>query len=102
MNNLADFTKYVKKEILFSGDLFNICFGDKELLIEIFDGDVIIKVSKQHVVFQDFPNLNGDYIVACLYAELLRRDLTASELEIISKICTLIEDNTKLFEPFIS
>lgn len=102
-NNISDLIAYIKKNILEKG--FNdlqVTIYDDSVTFSIYEGfHSVIEVSKERIYKQDLSSFEEHYIVK-YKPEFENGDLTVSEIQEISKICSLIEENISVVIDLLS
>lgn len=101
-NNLEDLVNYITKNIMKddNGAYLKIIFGDDEIIMEVFEMEIPIKISKQLVYFENDEKPKNT-VIAEVYAELLRENIGQGWLKELDDICSLIDINGHIFEKLL-
>lgn len=100
--NLEELINYMKNEIMQDDyeRMLEINFGDDCIIMHVFESEVPIRID-YHTVY-DYNNTEPEQVLlAQLDSELLRHDVGRVWLQRLDEICTLIEDNSEIFERLI-
>lgn len=96
-NNLEDLVNYITKNIMKddNGAYLKIIFGDDEIIMEVFETEIPIRVHFEDVIFPDGSIRNK--LIAEVYIELCRCNIGRGWLKELDEICSIIEDNEHIF-----
>lgn len=101
-NNLEELIVYMKNEIMQDEyeRILEMTFGDDCIIMHVFESEVPIRIDYNKVY--DYNNSEPKQVLlAQLDSELLRHDIGKVWLQRLDEICTLIEDNSEIFEKLI-
>ena len=101
-NNLEELIVYMKNEIMQDEyeRILEMTFGDDCIIMYVFESEVPIRIDYNKVY--DYNNSEPKQVLlAQLDSELLRHDIGKVWLQRLDEICTLIEDNSEIFEKLI-
>lgn len=100
LNSLEELINYMMKNIMTEDYMkyLQISFGEKQILIFVFENEIPIIIRYQKVYHNGNPE---DRILAEVYAELLRNDIGIGWLSDLDEICTLIQNNSHIFEKLL-
>lgn len=100
INSLEQFVNYLKNNIM-KNDYerhISMSFGDKEILIFVFETEIPIRVNIQKVYCEeDNRVIEKEVVVAEVFAELLRVNIGKGWLTQLDTICSLIEEHSDIF-----
>lgn len=100
-NSLEELISYILNGIMKTDyeRVLRMSFDDKGVLMFVFEMEIPIMISYHQVYDQN--NELRDVILAEVYAELLRNNIGIGWLKELDEICTVIEQNRKIFEKLL-
>ena len=100
--NLEDLINHILHKIMQDeyDRYLQMSFGDREILMLVFENEVPIRIS-YHVVYDDINSKPCKRIFAELCAELLKQDIGKGWLKELDEICQVIDENSHIFEKLI-
>ena len=101
INSLEELISYILNDIMKTDyeRVLRMSFDDKGVLMFVFEMEIPIMISYHQVYDQN--NELRDVILAEVYAELLRNNIGIGWLKELDEICTVIEQNHKIFEKLL-
>lgn len=100
-NSLEELISYILNDIMKTDyeRVLRMSFDDKGVLMFVFEMEIPIMISYHQVYDQN--NELRDVILAEVYTELLRNNIGIGWLKELDEICTIIEQNQKIFEKLL-
>lgn len=100
-NSLEELISYILNDIMKTDyeRVLRMSFDDKGVLMFVFEMEIPIMIS-YHKIYDQNNELH-DVILAEVYAELLRNNIGIGWLKELDEICTVIEQNRKIFEKLL-
>lgn len=103
-NCLEDLINYIMNDIMNDEyeKYLKISFGKEEILIFVFESEIPITISFHNIYYEEDDSLKSKKeIVAEVCAELLRTDIGKGCLQQLDNICTILEENSHIFEKLL-
>lgn len=101
-NSLEELISYILNNIMKTNyeRFLRMSFGQTEILMFVFENEIPIKIS-YHKVYDENNTESYYKILAEVYAELLKDNIGKGWLQELDEICTIIEENYKIFEKLL-
>lgn len=97
----TDLINYIRKEMLPEQmNIVNISFDDHSIIMEFYEDNIPIIIEYRKVY--DLMTGAEWVLEAELFTELVQRNLTATELKELGKICALLNENANIFAKLIT